>query len=290
MHEEPPILAAGAILWDVLARVPGPIARGGDLPGTVRRAPGGVATGVARALARGGAMVRLLGAVGAGDEGCALLARLAGEGIDVSAVLRPEGARVDSYLAIEDAGGLVAAVAETTTLEAAGAAVLAPVLNGTARAPALIVDGNLPRPALAALGRCPALPPLRLVPASPARAGALLALACRAGAVLHCNRAEAGAMLGHAAATAPEAARALRRLGVSRALVTDGARAAALIGPDGMHIATPPPARPVRVTGAGDAALAGHLLAELGGARPDAALAAALDAAHAHLLTKGDPA
>jgi len=289
MADAPPILAAGAILWDVLARAPGQIARGGDLPGHVRRAPGGVATGVARALARAGARVRLLGAVGAGAEGDALLACLAAEEIDISAVLRPDGAGIDSYVGVEDDDGLVAAVAETTTLEAAGAAVLAPVLSGTAPAGALIVDGNLPRAALAALQTSRALPPLRLVPASPARAAALLALARRPGAMLHCNRAEAEAMLGRATTDAPEAALALRGLGVSRALVTDGARAAALIDARSMHVRTPPPARPARVTGAGDAALAGHLLAELAGAGPERALEAALAAALAH-LTEGDPA
>ncbi|GAA5199058.1 1-phosphofructokinase [Microbacterium jejuense] len=71
------------------------------------------------------------------------------------------------------------------------------------------------------------------------------------------------------AKTVLDVARALVPDRVGAALVTLGARGAALIEADGAWGAVPPPIRVVSTVGAGDSSLAGYVLAESGGGTPD---------------------
>jgi 1-phosphofructokinase len=63
-------------------------------------------------------------------------------------------------------------------------------------------------------------------------------------------------------------ARRLVEAGTGAVLVTLGARGAVLVTEEGAWHATPPPVAPRSTVGAGDAALAGYLLADLDGAAP----------------------
>ena len=78
---------------------------------------------------------------------------------------------------------------------------------------------------------------------------------------------------------AASAANALVARGAFRALVTDGGRAVAEAGPNGVLGATPPSVLVTRVTGAGDTFMAAHMAGELAGAAPPDALNRALQAA-----------
>jgi len=290
--QAPRVLCIGAVLWDVIGRIEGAMARGDDRPGRIVRLPGGVALNIARGLARAGLRPVLLGAVGDDPEGAALLAAAAAQGLDATALTRLPGFPTDRYLAIEDGRGLVAAVADARTLEAAGTAILAPLADGRLAGPgqpwrgAAVLDGNLPGPLLTAIAAHPGLAgtQLRLVPASPGKAGHLVALMRAPQAVLVVNRVEAGLMLGRRFGSAATAAAALVAAGAARALVTDGARGAAEAMAGAATLVRPAPrVDVVRVTGAGDAFLAGHLAAELGGAGREAALVSAIAAAAAHV-------
>ena len=81
----------------------------------------------------------------AGDD---LIAALARAGIDCSHAFRPDHLPTDCYLAIEGANGLIAAIADAHSLEAAGDRILAPLADGrfgTAAAPwagTVALDGN----------------------------------------------------------------------------------------------------------------------------------------------------
>lgn len=266
-HTAPEFLCIGAAHWDLVARAAAPPVPGCDLPGTVSRRPGGVALNLARGLAAAGRAVGLMAAIGRDPEGEALVALLAAEGVDTGLLIR--SASTDRYLAIEGPdGALFAGIADCCALERA--AFRPP--TGPARP---VLDGNLPGAVLATLADRPGRV---VVAASPAKAAALRVHL--AGATLICNRAEAGAILGAAPPDAAAAAQALAGIAL-RALVTDGARPAALAMPEGLVTALPD-TMPGQETGAGDALAAGFLAAEAAGASPAAALSAALAAAARH--------
>lgn len=278
------ITCIGAVLWDVIGRADGALARGDDCPGRVARTPGGVALNIASALARRGLQPALLGAVGSDADGADLAAACAAMGIDARGLTRVPGA-TDRYLAIEDAGGLVAAIADARALDGAGALVLAPL--GTVDV--VVADANLAPHVLAALAAHPGLTRLILVAASPAKALRLAPHLTDPRMTLFLNRAEAGAILGHLPPDAASAVAALLGRGARRIYVTDGAQGAALGRAGAPVLARPaPPVRALRVTGAGDAFLAAALAAELGGADDAATLDAALTAAAHHVA--GDDA
>lgn len=296
--QDPDVLCIGAVLWDLIGRADTPMAPGDDRPGRIRRLPGGVAMNAARVLARFGLTPALLGAVGDDAAGPELVAAAAAEGARADTLITWPGHPTDRYMAIEDAGGLIAAVADAHTLEAAGAAILAPLADGRLASPAApwagpaVLDGNLTEALLTELAASPLLAAadLRLVPASPGKARRLLPLMAAPRATLYVNRIEAGLMLGQDFDTAGGAAAALVATGAARALVTDGAAGAADARPGAAPLAMPAPAVTIaRVTGAGDTFLAAHLAAELRGAAPEAALQAAITAAARHVSGE-DPA
>lgn len=283
---QPDCLCAGSAHWDVIGHSSGPLTRGDDVPGAVERRPGGVAANVARALARSGRRPALLGAVGRDAEGDALVALLAAAGVLTAHLTRTAGP-TDRYVAIEDAGGLVAAVADTRQLDGLGEALLAPLSDGRIGQAGLpwtgpvVIDGNLGATCLAGLAASPlmAAADLRPVAASPAKAARLAAFAGRPRTTLYLNRAEAAALAGRGLADAAEAARALSAMGFARAIVTDGPALLAEQAGAVQRLRKPPQVAVRRVTGAGDAFVAAHLAAEMAGADAAAALDAAVAAA-----------
>jgi pseudouridine kinase len=286
MTAECDILCVGAAHWDVIGRSPWRIAPGGDLPGLVVRSPGGVALNIALALAGQGLHPALLSVVGGDADGTALLARAAAGGVATGHVHRIEGRPTDRYVGIEDPTGLVAAIADNATLEAGAAALCTPLAPGGPladwRGP-LVLDGNLPVTVLAEALRLwgPGRGGPILAPPSPAKAARLRALFGHPGLTLYANLIEAAALTGTEPADSAAAARALCRLGVVRAVITDGTAPAADAGPHGLVMCTPPAVPVARVTGAGDCFIAGHVAAVLRGAPPETALAKALDLAAA---------
>ncbi|TDL79548.1 kinase [Palleronia sediminis] len=285
-------LCIGSVLWDLIGCAPTAMRAGDDRPGRIRAQPGGVALNIAMGLARLGHAPDLLSAVGCDPEGDALLALIARHGIGIAHVHRPEGLPTDRYMAIEGTNGLIAAIADAHTLEAAGARILAPLEDGRLATPDVpfegcaALDGNLPADLLARLADAPwlARADLRVAPASPGKAERLIPLLSHPRATFYVNRAEAGILLGATGAPdAADAAPALVAAGAARAIVTDGAAPAAMADAEGLLIATPPPVRVVGVTGAGDAFMAAHIAAERGGADRAAALDAALAYAASHI-------
>lgn len=291
MHTLPDILCIGAAHWDVIGHALGDVARGADVPGRVLRRPGGVALNIAATLARFGAAPALLTAVGDDPEGDALLAACAAAGLLTDFAWRAAGRHTGSYVALEDGAGLVGAVADAETLEAAGEALLAPLGDGrlgSVAAPypgTVVLDGNLTGALLASIAESPlfAAADLRVAAASPVKALRLRPLLAHPRATFHLNREEAAALTGTRAETAPEAAEALLDAGAARVLVTDGGAALALAAPGMMLTRTPPRVAVARVTGAGDTLMAAHIAAERVGTDPEIALDAALDAAAAFI-------
>lgn len=291
MAKPPDIITIGAAHWDVIGRSPMALAPGDDVPGPVTRRPGGVALNVAGELRRQGFRPALLSAVGRDAEGEALLAECRALGIATEHVHRPRQGQTDRYVAVEDPGGLIAAVADTRLLEAAGAAILAPLEDGrlgAATAPwagTVVIDANLSATLMAWIAASPlfARADLRLVAVSPAKAWRLAPFLGHARATICLNLAEAQALTGKGCGSAPEAAAALLAGGLARALVTDGDRPAALAEAGEVFAEAPARVPVTRVTGAGDVLVAAHIAAGRRGESGARALRSALRAAAGHV-------
>ena len=284
----PDIICIGSVLWDTIGRSPAAMRPGADVPGRIARVPGGVAMNVAMALRHAGLAPTLLTAIGqdaAGDELISACHRL---GVATDHVHRSADFPTDRYLAIEDANGLVAAIADAHSLEAAGDAILRPLLDGRLGSAVrpwtglIALDGNLTEALLKEIAAAPfaAGADLRVVPASPGKVERLHPLLAHPRVTLYVNLEEAGLLCHTTFDDAALAAQGLLAVGAARVLVTDGAGACAdgRRG-EGVLADRPRPVKVNRVTGAGDTFMAAHIAAEKRGATRAAALAAAHTAA-----------
>ena len=292
MRSHPDILCIGSVLWDIIGRTPAHMAAGADVPGRITRAPGGVALNIAMTLARFGLCPALLTAIGRDAEGDELVAACRRLGLLTDHLYRSDDLPTDRYMAVEGGNGLVAAIADAHSLEAAGDKILRPLEDGrlgSAVAPwagPIALDGNLTQGLLADIAVSPlfAAADLRVAPASPGKAERLLPLLPVRRATLYVNLEEAGILCQRRFATAPEAAEGLLARGAARVLVTDGARTSADGAPEGILTAEPPEVLVTRITGAGDTFMAAHIVAERRGETRAAALRSALAAA-AHYVS-----
>jgi len=261
---------------------------GSDVPGRITRLPGGVAMNIAMTLARFGLRPALLTAVGRDAEGDELVAACTRMGMDCDHIYRSEDLPTDRYMAVEGANGLIAAVADAHSLEAAGAKILRSLEDGRLGSPTcpyagmIALDGNLTEVLLSDITASPlfAAADLRVAPASPGKAERLTPLLTHSSATLYVNLEEAGILAKGKFENAGQAAQALLDRGAARVLVTDGGRASA-DGSQSSGIITGSPRAVLvsRVTGAGDTFMAAHIVAERRGMGRKAALAAALTAA-----------
>ena len=292
MTGTPDILCIGSVLWDVIGRSSAHMRQGSDVPGRITRLPGGVALNIAMTLARFGMRPVLLSAVGRDAEGNDLVAACAGLGLVTDHLYRSEDLPTDRYMAVEGANGLIAAIADAHSLEAAGEKILAPLRDGTLGrddAPydgRVVVDGNLTWALLDDIATAPAFAraDLRVAPASPGKAERLLPFLNHARGTLYVNLEEAGILCQTTFADSAVAATALVARGARRVLVTDGARATTEATAGAAPVtATPPEVMVTRVTGAGDTFMAAHIAAEARGADRAGALEQALTAAAAYV-------
>ena len=296
MTPAPDILCIGSVLWDVIGRSASHLRLGSDVPGRISRHPGGVAMNIAMTLRRFGLQPALLTAIGRDEEGTELLAACGRMGLLTDHVYVSDDLPTDVYMAVEGANGLIAAIADAHSLEAAGDKILRPLSDGrlgSAHAPypgRIALDGNLTLDLLADIAASPlfAAADLRLAPASPGKAERLLPLLTHPRATLYVNLEEAGLLCQTRFDSSGLAARALVDRGAARVLVTDGGNPATEASRQGEWQAMPPEVMVTRVTGAGDTFMAAHIAAEARGADRPAALDAALQAGALHIA--GDTA
>lgn len=287
MSKRPDILCIGAVLWDVIGRSASVMRQGSDVPGRITRLPGGVAMNIAMTLARFNLRPSLLSAVGRDAEGDELIAACGARGLATDMIYRSEDLPTDVYMAVEGANGLIAAIADAHSLEAAGEKILAPLSDGrlgsadTPFSGAIALDGNLTIDLLDLIAQSPifAAADLRVAPASPGKAERLLPFVQHGRGTLYVNLEEAGLLCQHAFDNSREAAEALLARGAARVLVTDGGADTTEGHADGYLSRTPPPVMVTRVTGAGDTFMAAHIAAEIAGQSPADALEKALTAA-----------
>jgi sugar/nucleoside kinase (ribokinase family) len=287
----PDILCIGSVLWDVIGRSASHMRQGSDVPGRITRLPGGVAMNIAMTLARHGLTPALLTAIGRDAEGDELADSCARMGMIIDYVYRSNDLPTDRYMAVEGANGLIAAIADAHSLEAAGDRILHPLTDGTLGSVAapfsgpVALDGNLTAELLGQIAQSPAFAraDLRVAPASPGKAERLLPFVTHGRATLYVNLEEAGLLCHQTFTESATAARTLCANGAARALVTDGGNPASDATPSGVLTQIPPEVLVTRVTGAGDTFMAAHIAAEVRGDTRDSALARALQAAAAYV-------
>lgn len=290
-----PILCIGSVLWDIIGRCTAEMRRGSDMPGRISRLPGGVAMNIAMTLARFGMSPVLLSAIGRDAEGEELIAACGHLGLDVSHMYRSEDLPTDRYMAVEGANGLIAAIADAHSLEAAGAKIIRPLLDGSLGSDAkpysgpIALDGNLTLSLLDEIAASPAFASadLRVAPASPGKAERLRPFLLRGRGTLYVNLEEAGLLCQDRFTDSEVAARALLARGAARVLVTDGSRSATKADGQDIHTQEPPQVSVARITGAGDTFMAAHIAAESRGEPADQALSSALAAAASYV--SGEP-
>lgn len=287
MDNRPDILCVGSVLWDVIGRSASHMRVGSDVPGRITRNPGGVAMNIAMTLRRFGMTPALLTSIGRDAAGDELVNEAMQMGMISEHIYRSSDLPTDIYMAIEGGNGLIAAIADAHSLEAAGDKILQPLVNGGLGseqepfAGQIALDGNLTVELLRKIATSPLFraADLRVAPASPGKAERLLALMGHPTATLYVNLEEAGLICQKNFAEASEAVADMLAKGVHRAVVTNGGDAAAEGIAGDIITANPPDVMVTRVTGAGDTFMAAHIATEAQGADRRAALARALEAA-----------
>lgn len=245
----------GGLHFDVKAQLSEPMKAGTSNPVRSARMVGGVATNVARSLARLGVPVSLVSVVG---EDADLLRRsVEEEGVDVSAVSVVDGAATATYTAlIEPDGSLAAGIADMgiydhMTTEWG--------LQAPNRGDLWFADTNVAAEGLAALADAAASRPLFVDPVSVSKAVRALPVLARLEGIFP-DAAEARVLTGES--DPGDAALALVAAGVGHAMVTVGSAGVVEADRSGVvRRGAIAPERVLDVTGAGDAFVAGYLAA-----------------------------
>ncbi|MGB0960329.1 MAG: PfkB family carbohydrate kinase, partial [Halocynthiibacter sp.] len=178
MGESRKILCIGSVLWDIIGRSTTHMRVGSDQPGRITRLPGGVAMNIAMTVRRFGLTPVLLTTIGADEEGQELIKACARMGMVTEYVHLSEDLPTDRYMAVEGANGLIAAIADAHSLEAAGDKILKPLGDGRLGNEArpykgiIALDGNLTEDLLTDIAASAFFKAadLRVAPASPGKA------------------------------------------------------------------------------------------------------------------------
>jgi len=237
---------------------------------------------IAMTLARFGLKPGLLTAVGRDAAGEELIREAEALGLICDFIYRSEDLPTDVYMAIEGGNGLIAAIADAHSLEAAGDKILRPIVDGGLKTDCPIaLDGNLTVALLQSIAADPffANSDLRVAPASPGKAERLLSLMGHSSACFYVNLEEANLLCQADHKDSETAATALVAKGANRVLVTDGGASASEASNGFVQTLTPPSVLVTRVTGAGDTFMAAHIASEVQGLDRPAALQKALEAA-----------
>jgi pseudouridine kinase len=252
------IIVVGGANVDIKAKVAGHHLLGTSNPGVVTTTAGGVGRNIAHNLARLGASVALISAVGDDPYGDVILNATARAGVDVSPVLRQQFATGTYVAQLDGDGEMISAVSDMRILEL----VTPDVIRGNAtklhKARLVIADCNLPIESLIAIAEL-AGPKLAIESVSVEKSKKLPR-------VLHAfpvflatpNLHQIEALFGNR--DIEHAVKRLHQMGLSSVVVHAGSEGAfASDGKDLEHIPAQASGSVMDVTGAGDAALAGML-------------------------------
>ncbi|GAB3456038.1 PfkB family carbohydrate kinase [Massilia terrae] len=258
LPERRAIVCIGAAALDRKLRSPARLVPGTSNPATQSESFGGVARNVAENLARLGAAVGLVTALGQDAAGAALLAHADGAGIDTRGVLHLADAVTGTYTAVLDADGeMTVALADMALYDRITPDLIATRRPQRANAAMVVADLNLPQDTLAQVLADAALDavPLVLVAASEPKMARLPARLDGA-MLMILNAGELGTRVGRPLPGDADIAAACAEVqgqGVRDLVITRGAAGVLFTSPDGIKHLPAPKAEVVDVTGAGDA-------------------------------------
>ena len=263
MSFAPVICVVGGINVDITGTAERALIRGDSNPGRVTLTLGGVGRNIAENLARLGARVSMVTALG-DDAHTAWIRRSCaslGIGLDASEVI--PGTVTNTYLCInEPEGDLAVAVSDMRSCDAITPAFLAPRLDLLNRADAVVADANLPEESIRWLAEHVRVP-MAADPVSVRKSVRLLPALGRL-LLLKPNRAEAEALTG--IPDPEEAAASLVSAGVANAMVSLGAGGVWYASAAAAGLQPCLTADIVSTNGCGDSFFAAALLALLRGA------------------------
>jgi pseudouridine kinase len=272
------VVVVGGANIDIKVAIKGTTIQATSNPGTATVSVGGVGRNIAHNLARLGASIRLISAVGGDPEGDRLLTETAAAGVDVSAVRR--GGKTGVYSAVLDSNGeLVIGVSAMDVVDEITQRFLGRNRAAIEGAAFLVADCNLHRSSLQWLQQCAKKSgiPFLVEPVSAVKVEKLNTV-LRRGAELHTvtpNLQQLEALTGRdlrSLDATQQAARMLHDRGVLNVLVGLGAEGALIstVQSDGVRQHHIPAAqrKPRDVTGGGDAHVAGYVAGLVGGMKP----------------------
>jgi pseudouridine kinase len=249
------VVVAGGANIDLLGRSAEPMHPGVSNPGRVRISPGGAGRNVAENLARLGARVNLISAVGAGPLGQWLIDRTALAGVDVTQTVKVEG-RGSYYVGIDSAGVLEWAVSDMGAVESLAVGEINAHAELLRTADAVVVDANLLPASIRRVVEL-ATGQVCLLPVSAAKAVRVRDVLDRSSLMVLTSR-ETEVLTGRPTGTPDEvlhAGRDLQSRGASVVVITAGDQGMVWIGRDVTWARVAPPST-VDSTGAGDAVAA----------------------------------
>nr|WP_307728510.1 carbohydrate kinase [Massilia solisilvae] len=258
LPERRAIVCIGAANLDRKLRTVAKLVPATSNPASQNESFGGVARNVAENLARLGAAVGLITAVGNDTAGAALTAHADQVGIDTRGVARLADAATGTYTAVLDHDGEMAvALADMALYDRLTPEVIAARQPQRANAALLVADLNLPREtvALVAADAQRDNVPLVVVAVSEPKMDRLPA-DLRGVRLLILNAGELAVRVGRALATEEDFAAACREVqqqGARDLVVTRGAQGVLFTSGDGLTRLPAPATAIVDVTGAGDA-------------------------------------
>jgi len=257
------ITVVGAANADIISKSSGKIIHGDSNPADVRLVAGGVARNIAENLARLGAKVDFITAIGADPLGAFLREGCESCGINTQAWIVRKDMSTGVYSAALDCDGeLYAAFNAMAVLESIKADDLIPWRETIGSADLLIVDTNLTEDSLYALFELRGGKPVMVDTVSVAKAPRIKHLLPRVN-ILKLNRAEAECLTGLTLSDMNQQKLACADLisrGVGSVFVTLGAAGACAANAEGTVFVPAVPVAVSNVTGAGDAFSAGVAL------------------------------
>ena len=282
------VVCAGGANIDIQGFSTAPINMRDSNPGVVRLCAGGVGRNIAENLARLGAHVRMVSAVGADHFGEMILKSCTDAGIDISGIDVLPDARSSSYLVLTDKDGdMLAAVSDMHIMKGLGASFILRHKDAFDSADAIVLDPNLSPESLETLTGGWAHKPFFADPISTAYARTLKTFLPKLHMV-KCNRQEAEILAETEIRTAEDyerAAESVLKTGTGSIVITSGQNGVFYKDRDGKVIRMKhKPLEPVSATGAGDSFTAAMVYGWLAGMMPEESVELAMRAAEITLM------
>ena len=282
------VACVGGANMDIQGFSAAPINMRDSNPGAVRLCPGGVGRNIAENLARLGASVQMISAVGDDHFGRIILKSCTDAGMDVSGIEVISGARSSSYLVLTDSDGdMLAAISDMHIIKQLGQDFIRRHKDILDRADAIVLDPNLSPEALEALTSGWEDKPLCADPISTAYARTLRKYLPRL-QMIKCNRQEAEVFADMEIRSGSDPEKAADRIlesGTGCVVITDGENGAFYKDRTGLKIRKQHKTlKPVSATGAGDAFTAAMVYGMLTDMPPEESLELAMRSAEITLM------